>query len=175
MTCQQLIDEICGDPKHFPWSTDTDTGASIAAIIKMCGYKRVAEIGTFMGLTTIQMAEAVGGGGLVITLDREIFCSETFSRYNHSDRIRFINADSLQPIGEMVQCLFLDGDHSFDRVMAELDSQLPFVERGGLVLFHDAIRDDVKKAMLFHRELIGQIVLPTKNRPECGLGMAIRV
>ncbi len=41
----------------------------IALLCKLCGYKRVVEVGTFLGLTSLVLAEALGDDGKVVTLD----------------------------------------------------------------------------------------------------------
>jgi predicted O-methyltransferase YrrM len=171
VTALELIFEIQADPSSSPDATEFYTGAFMAALISMAGYKTVAELGTHMGATTLHMAEAVGDGGLVITVDREDRCSSRFERYNHASRIAFLKQDTLVPIGKMVELLFVDDDHSQPHVENEILVQSDWVVPGGLMLFHDSARPQVRNAI---NSLHGFRVafLPTASRPECGIAIA---
>lgn len=66
----------------------------------------------------------------------------------------FIRADSHtfdfgKQLGTIYGLIFIDGDHSYDGVQADIENIIPFLERGGTVIFHDCY--DYADPKLVHR------------------------
>jgi predicted O-methyltransferase YrrM len=98
---------------------------------------------------------------------------EFFKKSGIEDKVVFINipspeaADGWQP---KIDMLFLDGDHSYEGVKADVDAWGKFLKTDGFIFFHDAshICPDVKKllyelaesdeydGLVFYRGLIGK-------------------
>lgn len=56
---EQLLDEVFAESGAFPCSTERETGAFLASLIRLFRPRRVLELGTFMGATTIQLIRAL--------------------------------------------------------------------------------------------------------------------
>lgn len=70
-----------------------------------------------------------------------------------------------------IDCLFLDGDHSYESVKSDIDSWIPKVKIGGLVLFHDysswpgvteAVDEVINEGLLRKDNLAGSLLLTYK-------------
>jgi predicted O-methyltransferase YrrM len=114
-------------------------------LVRMAGCKRVLEVGTYIGVSTLFLAEAVGKDGHVVTVEVGAeFASiarENFRRNDLSDRIELINADvnlslaSLQQRSQLFDMIFLDGDKAnYARLLPSL---LDLLRPGGLMLIDD--------------------------------------
>jgi len=127
--------------------------------------KRVLEIGTNVGASTIHIAAALNenaeaGASRLVTVDiLEVNDSATapwrvaglpLSPRQRSDRLKgraetkFItkaSQDFLAHTGEMFDCIFLDGDHSEEAVFAELIYASRRLDPGGVIILHDFFPD----------------------------------
>lgn len=107
--------------------------------------KRVLEIGTYIGVSTLFLAEAVGEDGRVVTIEvgaefAEI-ARDNFRRNGLLDRIELIHGDAVAALsalrerGELFDMIFLDGDKAnYGRLLNLL---LEFVRPGGVILVDD--------------------------------------
>jgi len=114
------------------------------------------EIGTAFGCTAIIAALASLAGVQIWTIDNGIGylqrlpdkfpdlmayekkALEWLCEYNVSDKVHFRCADSIQlPWHGPIHVLFIDGDHEYSAVKADILKWVDFVPRGGVVLFHD--------------------------------------
>jgi len=114
-------------------------------LVRYARSKRVLEVGTYIGVSTLFLAEAVGADGVVVTIEvgsefAEI-ARENFRRNGLLDRIELINDDagnalsSLRQRGELFDMIFLDGDKAnYGRLLSPL---LEFLKPGGLMLVDD--------------------------------------
>jgi len=122
-----------------------DTGEFLAVLVRAMGARRVLEIGTSNGYSTLWLAEAAQGiNGIVTTIElsaaKVAMARENFARASLQDRI-------VQVEGQASDFLASSADESFDLVF--LDSErsaylgwLPQIERilrpGGLVVVDNA-------------------------------------
>jgi len=103
--------------------------------------KRILEIGTGNGHSTLAMAEAAKPiGGHVTTIDIEECKSAKdliFSK-DLGEIVTFIKSDSLK-IGyeSSLDLVFIDGAHTYAQVMAELKKYAWLVNIGGFIILHD--------------------------------------
>jgi caffeoyl-CoA O-methyltransferase len=74
----------------------------LQALIAVGGARRVLEIGTFTGLGALAMAEALGDGGRVTTLEvdpeRAARAAQFFAHSPHGERIELIEGNALETI-----------------------------------------------------------------------------
>lgn len=122
-----------------------DTGEFLAVLVRAMGARRVLEVGTSNGYSTLWLAEAAQGiNGIVTTIElsaaKVAMARENFARASLQDRI-------VQVEGQAADFLASSADESFDLVF--LDSErsaylgwLPQIERilrpGGLVVVDNA-------------------------------------
>lgn len=122
-----------------------DTGEFLAVLVRAMGARRVLEIGTSNGYSTLWLADAAQGiNGSVTTVElsaeKVALARENFARASLQDRI-------VQVEGQAADFLASSADESFDLLF--LDSErsaylgwLPYIERilrpGGLVVVDNA-------------------------------------
>lgn len=105
----------------------------------------VVEIGRYRGGTTFLLAAA---GGQVLSLDVNPAVADwdaqlerALERYDLSDRVTIEIADShtypVQPAAYDI--VFIDGDHTYEGAIADVERWLPGVTDGGHLILHDAL------------------------------------
>ena len=103
----------------------------------VCGL--YVEVGTFHGASAC--AAVHGGASKVITIDVYDWQPKVYQ----SDKITFFKGTSVDFVKRyasrkkafVIDTLFVDGSHEFEYVMKDCESLIPFVRKGGTVLFHD--------------------------------------
>lgn len=114
-------------------------------LVRLGGYRRILEIGTYIGVSTLFLAEAAGPDGRVVTFEiGEEFAGiarENFRRNGMSERIELRNEDiknalpALTAAGESYNLIFLDGEkESYGRLLEPL---LSLLRPGGLMIVDD--------------------------------------
>lgn len=104
----------------------------------------VLEIGTGLGVSTRAMASTGNG---VVTVDPdpwvELNVVPAFRGMSVLD-VKALDDDWLR--GRRFDLVFIDGDHSEDAVLRDIQSVLPLLRPGGLVVLHDTNLDGVRRA-----------------------------
>ena len=131
--------------------------------------RNIMEIGSEAGGTFWLWCQVATLGGIKISIDKPDGSSgsgrfvqpvalkkrtEEFKAF--APRVEVITGDSHSPLvksrvrtvlgEELLDFLFIDGDHSYEGVKADFEDYREFVRRGGLIAFHDV------KDTQFHRE-----------------------
>lgn len=139
----------------------------LAVLIYVSRPKRVLEIGTAIGYSTIQIAKHLPADSVVDTIelsrDNCIRCKDFFSRSGVEDKINLIEGDALQLMPEMEEhydFIFLDADKEDYQQL--FDMSMPLLNKGGLffidnLLWHghaaaDEVPDDYKVSTEYIRE-----------------------
>jgi hypothetical protein len=107
----------------------------------------VVEIGTYRGESTVSLlagAELAGGHVWSIDIDPHVPFLKVLDAHDEADRKMwtFVNGDSTaltsaRQVPGRIDVLFIDGDHRYDQVVAELKLYLPRMRGGGVALLHD--------------------------------------
>ena len=114
-------------------------------------YGSIVEIGSEFGMSTSILAKFSDPSVHVSAVDP--FPNDTFAQHSRNmarigvlDRIVYFKMLSeaaakqyLQNDGQLIDVLFIDGDHSTDAVLIDILMWLPMVEVGGVVIFHDTM------------------------------------
>jgi len=114
-------------------------------LVRLGQCKHVLEVGTYIGVSTLFLAEAVGEDGRVVTVEvGEEFANiarENFRRNGLLDRIELIHSDvnlsltSLRQRAQLFDMIFLDGDKaSYGRLLRPL---LDLLRPGRMMLIDD--------------------------------------
>ncbi|KWX63264.1 O-methyltransferase [Mycobacterium sp. NAZ190054] len=92
----------------------------LSLLVRIAGARRVLEIGTLAGYSTIALARAVGTGGAVVTLEYEPAHAEVawrnLERAGVSERVEIVvgaaleSLPTLQQRGEVFDLVFIDAD-----------------------------------------------------------------
>lgn len=118
--------------------------------------RRIIEIGSFGGGTLSLLAQTAAPTARILSLDINFSDHQlrSYPRFAGSQQeIRCVKADThdlktLEVVrnwlqGELLDVLFIDGDHSYSGVKSDFEMYSPFVRLGGLIAFHD-IHPDYK-------------------------------
>lgn len=84
--------------------------------------------------------------------------------------------------GELLDFLFIDGDHSYDGVKNDFENYYPLVRPGGIIAFHDIVDNDKDKSFgtqKFWREIKDkyqhqEFIRPGASNIGCGIGLIIK-
>lgn len=176
-----------------------------AELIALAGFlrgrelKRVCEIGTFRGGSLFIWCQLASRDAHVISVDLagSLFSGGHRRRslpFFHSfrqprQRLDFVRGDSHAPavraqvaalLGDQrLDLLFIDGDHTYEGVKKDFEDYGPLVRPGGLIAFHDIVRNDAKpeiKVWQLWQEIKQQresveFVDPDSRAPRMGIGV----
>lgn len=114
-------------------------GRFLGALVRMVGARRVLELGTFTGYSSISMALALPPAGRVITCDVNEETTVIARRYAEeagvADRIDYRLGPGLETIAELegpFELVFIDADK--DGYVAYYEATLPLLADGGLIV-----------------------------------------
>lgn len=122
-------------------------GRLLAMIARIASAKRILELGTFTGYATLCMAEGVGEGGRVDTIEvfdeNEDFLREVFGRSEYGDRINLIIGDAKEEMGRLEEgsydMVFIDADKR-DYPAYYLKAK-KLLRQGGIILADNTLWD----------------------------------
>lgn len=111
----------------------------------------IVEIGSEYGMSTSILAKYSGESVHVSAVDP--FPNDTFTKHSRNmarvgvlDKIVYykMQSESAAPIylqndGQLIDVLFIDGDHSTEAVLIDILMWVPLVRVGGVVIFHDTL------------------------------------
>lgn len=114
--------------------------------------RNVCEIGTYEGGTNLLIGQSIPTVRRVIGLDLFVQHTAQLRHFCHPDRtVHYLNGSSQSPAsfekvkrllqGEMLDFLFIDGDHRYDGVKRDFLLHRHLVRDGGLIAFHDIVPD----------------------------------
>jgi caffeoyl-CoA O-methyltransferase len=134
------------------WRITYDTGMMFNLILRHSGAKRILEVGTSSGYSTLFLAEAArANGGQVVTCEMSPFkiqlARETFEKAGLSSYIELVEGNALEKVEELEgpwDFVFLDGMK--DEYMFYLAAVWPKLRPGALV---------VADNMLSHKGVMG--------------------
>lgn len=122
------------------WQVPPETGLLFNLILRHSGAKRILEVGTSSGYSTLFLADAArANGGKVVTCEFSPFkiqlAKETFAKAGLTDYIELVEGNALEKLEELEgpwDFVFLDGMK--DEYMFYLSAIWPQVRPGGLVV-----------------------------------------
>ncbi len=140
-----IVDETA---RRFPDVTqmqiEADQGPLLALLVKLLDARRVLEIGTFTGLSSLWMAEALPDDGRIVCCDvSEEYTSvarEAWARAGVADRIELRIAPALDTLATLrgpFDLAFLDADkENYPRYLPEL---IRLVRPGGVIVVDNTL------------------------------------
>ena len=116
-----------------------DTGALLHTLARSCGARRILEIGTAIGYSTLWMATALPADGTLITMEydagRAARARDHFAAAGVADRVSVIVGDAtrfLHKVGGPFDVIFQDSDKKLYEPM--LDRLIELLRPGGLLV-----------------------------------------
>lgn len=140
------------------------THAEGRELARLAAGKRVLEVGSYAGLSTVCLArtaervmcvDTFDGRGTAHPADTLSMFKRNLERYGVADQVEWIRATLAEAIKLRVidiargesdlfldrvtpfDLIFIDGDHSEAAVRADIEAALPLLAPGGLIAFHD--------------------------------------
>jgi predicted O-methyltransferase YrrM len=134
----------------------------ISNLVKKLNPKRIFEIGTFQGRTTLNMALNTGDDTEIITLDlpgselgstqmeieegeeryvKKEVSGERFIGHPAAVKIHQVFGDSatfsFSEYENTIDLAFIDGSHAYEYVLNDSQKIFPLMRKGGLIIWHD--------------------------------------
>jgi caffeoyl-CoA O-methyltransferase len=116
-------------------------------IINVSNSKKILEIGTFTGLSTLSMSLALPDEGIIIALDKNIetnkIANDFFKKANQDKKIRTIVKPALEALEElkndnfMFDIIFIDADK--DNYKNYYDKVMQMTKPGGLIIIDNVL------------------------------------
>ena len=121
-------------------------------IIKISNTKRILEIGTFTGLSTLSMSLALPDDGYIIALDKDVKTNKIarnfFKKANQHKKIKTIIKPALETLFELkneekiFDIIFIDADK--ENYKKYYDNSINLVKKNGLIIIDNVLwRGDV--------------------------------
>ncbi|MFM6728593.1 MAG: class I SAM-dependent methyltransferase, partial [Dolichospermum sp.] len=119
---------------------------------QLSNYSNIVEIGSYLGASTCFLSAGCSRkGGRVYAVDTwenqamseglrdtyQEFLQNTKDYKNNITSIRSLSVDAAQNFSQPVDLLFVDGDHSYEGVMADLKAWLPKLKPKAWLVLHD--------------------------------------
>jgi predicted O-methyltransferase YrrM len=163
---EALFPEIGKHPIELVWVPTPVDGCvwlnELVLLASICRHIRpraIFEFGTFMGLTTANLAANVPPGSVVYTLDIPVDrpkletapldqkfmlghkAGEFYKASPHCSNVRQVWSDSADfdesPLAQQIDLVFIDGSHSYEYVRNDTEKALRMLRGGGTLLWHD--------------------------------------
>ncbi len=116
------------------------------ALAELCRGKRVLEIGSYCGLSTVcigREAESVtsvdyfDGRGTPEPRDTRGDFDRNIARYGVSEKVTAIHPDDFSTLDGPFDVAFIDGAHDYDSVAADISKVIHLLTPDGVLIFHD--------------------------------------
>lgn len=124
------------------WDTEFEVALTINSLIKMVEAKKILEIGTYRGITTLFMAEAIQDlNGEVITIDIKNYAETNFEKSTFKNLIRYKIGNSQKILSKSnmnFDLIFIDADHSEQGVFKDFNITKKYLNDDGIIIFHDS-------------------------------------
>jgi predicted O-methyltransferase YrrM len=141
----------------------------LSAFIYSVAPKRVLEIGTHQGGSAAVIVTSMNrlNSGVLTCIDPDPLIAKDLWQFlcRRTTLIKDRSPGAIPLVseeGDKFDIIFIDGDHTFDGVCADIDGALPVLRSGGYILFHDAHFPDVERA-------INKKLAQSSNLIDCGL------
>jgi predicted O-methyltransferase YrrM len=129
---------------------------TLGFLVREFDLKRILEVGTRDGYSTVALVEAASAiGGEVLSIDIEpcLGARELLESLGLTDHWRFLQANALDldatQIPQPIDLLFIDTFHLYSQTLAELRKFVPYLRSGSWIVLHDSVSfHGVSKALL---------------------------
>lgn len=162
------------------WNSEQPVCEFMGALISMTNAKCVLEIGVFEGETAKSMVQALPKGGMYVGIDIKDYVKDDVKKVfieegKKGKVIEYVLDTGVNHMRKLPKnhfdIVFLDGDHSFDNVLAEFKLAETLITRNGIIVFHDALHlEDVKRVVEYAKHYKYSVVY--LDTPE-GRGLAL--
>jgi len=143
--CEELASFTRANVPMHQMLTGPLEASFLGLMIHMNGVKRVLEIGTFTGYSTLAMAERLPNDGEIVTLDvnpeTNRIAQSFWNRSPHGKKIRAVLAPALETMelleGSSFDLVFIDADKG--NYLNYLNKALPLLKSRGVILVDNVL------------------------------------
>ena len=165
----RVLIDVYDHPMSFPGSVSPQMGNFLRALIINIAPRNVIEIGSFIGVSSLWIASAMAEykrrdtlycidlfpshtynpwcPGITL-MDPFYFMSKNMQVCGFQDHVTIHKGNSIQllpsiaqNIGDSIDFVMIDGDHSIEGCIKDFELVAPYVATGGYILFHDVFPD----------------------------------
>lgn len=130
---------------YFQMGSDLPSLHFLQFIIRLGNYKEILEIGTFMGVSAMHLADATRNGHVTtVEIGKDFYemAKRNIEKNGYSDRVEVIHADAnkvleILPSGKKFDFISIDGDKG--KYCDLFKMFLPFLSDNGLIMVDDAL------------------------------------
>ncbi len=141
---ESLINKVISSDKQ-QWNSEIEVAEFLLAFANTVQAESFLEYGTYKGLVSLYLLSAKSLVRLV-TVDVEKKSEEFFSQLpkEYRTKLQFIHSDTatisqhVSPTTRKFDVIYIDADHSFQRVLEDVNSALHYSKRGTYIFLHDA-------------------------------------
>jgi predicted O-methyltransferase YrrM len=153
-----------------------DTGRALYAISRASSAKCVYETGTYWGYTTSYLAAGLVDGGKVYSFDIYRYAGKHIPKSLRKRVELHRGKPSIDSMPAVLQfavpdIFFQDSRHDYAGVAAELRVVAPHLRPGAVVLFHDFVLPDVRRAALEILQGYRLYLLDTRDPQQLGIAI----
>ncbi len=122
------------------------TARAVQLLVQMAGARRVVEVGTLAGYSTVWLARALPRDGELVTIeinpDHAAVAERSLAEAGVSDRVRVVRGDAIRVLADLgpdgsFDAVFLDADK--EQLATYLEEGARLLRRGGLLLADNAL------------------------------------
>ncbi|MEN9341793.1 MAG: hypothetical protein RIQ54_49 [Candidatus Parcubacteria bacterium] len=136
-------------PSTYPTAIDPPTGEFLYSLVKLTQPQTVVEIGTYKGNAAIAIGQALedNNKGILYTIDpfEQELVRTAIKKSKLQDKIQYVIGYSHEVVPTLglktIDLAFIDGDHSYQSVKKDIELVGAYIEKGGIVVFHDVLID----------------------------------
>jgi caffeoyl-CoA O-methyltransferase len=123
-----------------------EEGAFLSLLVRLCRARRVLEIGTLVGYSTLWLARALPPDGIVVTVEKSArhaaIARQNFERAGLAERILLLEGEAKHLLSKAARLgpfdfVFIDADK--EGYPFYYDWALTMVPSGGVIAFHNAL------------------------------------
>ncbi|MGB9800586.1 MAG: O-methyltransferase [Thermanaerothrix sp.] len=123
-----------------------EEGAFLSLLVRLCRARRVLEIGTLVGYSTLWLARALPPDGIVVTIEKSArhaaLARQNFERAGLAERILLLEGEAKHLLSKAARLgpfdfVFIDADK--EGYPFYYDWALTMVPSGGVIAFHNAL------------------------------------
>ncbi|WP_420392032.1 class I SAM-dependent methyltransferase [Acuticoccus sp.] len=125
-----------------PWSSPLADVAALAKIAVCARPKRLLEVGSYRGYTTLMLARHTDADARIVAVDRDPRHGEAYRGTEFADKVerrvaQVETAAFRDDAPRSYDLIFVDADHAYEKVREDTQLLLPLLAPNGIFVWHD--------------------------------------
>lgn len=170
----KLEEVLAGIDNHI-WSSELDVAYFLQALIKMMKAECVIECGTFKGLISSHIINAMKDGSGFIGIDIEDHRCESVKRYMSENNSKFMLESSITALRKLpkrsADIIFIDSLHEISYLRSEFKAAESVIRQDGIICLHDTYIPDIMEWINYIRTMNWFEVICLETSEGRGIGV----